>query len=59
MRVIRIIVYDMSPECITEQLAKSLPDGVKELSRSRKITVVTLGTLPPNVELLMSNAAEP
>jgi hypothetical protein len=53
MRVVRVIIYDMSPENIVKQLSGSLPDGVKEFGIDRKITVFTLGILPSSIELLM------
>jgi len=53
VKVLRLIVYEGDMLWLSDQLAKSLPDGVKKLyGGDNSIKVVTLGSLPDYVDLM-------
>jgi len=58
MKIIRILIYEGNDEWMDYQLAKSLPDGVKDFSIGNSIKAITLGTLPDSLDLLSAATSE-
>jgi hypothetical protein len=55
MIAIRILVYEGDVTWVQRVLSKSFSDGIKYTGMGNSIKVVTLGTLPDNVNILFDN----
>lgn len=58
MKVVRILIFDGSPDWLDEQLGRSIPDGVKVITGGNKIKIVTLGELPDIADLIFSKKSD-
>ncbi len=58
MKLVRILIYEGDEKWIARQRVHSLPDGKKEFTKDRSISVVTLGTLPDSFDLLLDASEE-
>ena len=58
MKIIRLLIYSGTPERLVQQLANSLPDGVRDCGRDLKITALTLGDLSELVDIQLKDEDE-
>lgn len=55
MKVLRLLIYEGPEEWVMDTLNKSSVKGKHCLSNDRSITEITLGTIPDNISVLLSD----